>query len=138
MLEAVASRKRVGGRCSTGILRAGRRDGPRRATGRALVLGLRLSCQAVTPPPLPAPPPPVLLSQALKEHPHLAILGEPGTGKTTLLQYVALCFASDAGQGAVRPGRNAHPSAHRTEDHDGVKQLDSFVVQQLSPGVRVH
>lgn len=36
---------------------------------------------------------PVTLSQALQEQRHLALLGEPGAGKSTALRFVALCFA---------------------------------------------
>lgn len=35
----------------------------------------------------------VPLSIALKEQQHLALLGEPGAGKSTTLQFIALCFA---------------------------------------------
>ena len=41
----------------------------------------------------PEPPRPVPLAQALKEAHHLTLLGEPGAGKTTTLQFVGLCFA---------------------------------------------
>jgi len=39
---------------------------------------------------------PVSLSQALREARHLVLLGEPGAGKTTTLQYIALWFATRA------------------------------------------
>lgn len=39
-----------------------------------------------------APPVPVAISQALQETQHLVLLGEPGAGKTTTLQFIALCF----------------------------------------------
>ncbi len=44
------------------------------------------------------PPAPVPLGRALEEAPHLVILGEPGAGKTTTLQFLGLCFAR-AGEG---------------------------------------
>lgn len=44
-----------------------------------------------------APPPtPVALGQALKKEQHLVLLGEPGAGKTTTLQFLGLCFARAA------------------------------------------
>ena len=41
------------------------------------------------------PPPPVPLAHALKAHNHLVILGEPGTGKSTVLQYITLGLAGE-------------------------------------------
>ena len=41
----------------------------------------------------PPPPPPVPLGEALKQTDHLALLGEPGSGKSTTLQFIGLCFA---------------------------------------------
>ena len=38
--------------------------------------------------------PPVALAEALRRHRHLALLGEPGAGKTTTLQYLAWVFAT--------------------------------------------
>ncbi|MBI5648875.1 MAG: DUF4062 domain-containing protein, partial [Chloroflexi bacterium] len=38
---------------------------------------------------------PVLLSTALREHTRLVILGDPGAGKTTTLQFISLGFADD-------------------------------------------
>ena len=38
-------------------------------------------------------PSPVPLEQALKEASHLVLLGEPGAGKSTTLQFIGLCFA---------------------------------------------
>ncbi|MFN3930065.1 MAG: Sua5/YciO/YrdC/YwlC family protein, partial [Thermoflexus sp.] len=54
--------------------------------------------------PLPSPfgevaggeAPPVPLGEALSKEPRLVILGEPGAGKTTALQFVTLCFARRA------------------------------------------
>jgi predicted NACHT family NTPase len=37
--------------------------------------------------------PPIPISKALQENQHLVLLGEPGAGKTTTLQYIGLCFA---------------------------------------------
>ncbi|MEJ5239845.1 MAG: HEAT repeat domain-containing protein [Anaerolineales bacterium] len=44
-------------------------------------------------PPPPPPPPPVPLKDALKDATHLMLLGEPGSGKSTTLQFIGLCFA---------------------------------------------
>ncbi len=41
------------------------------------------------------PPIPIQLSQALRENQYLVLLGEPGAGKTTTLQFVGLCFANE-------------------------------------------
>lgn len=37
----------------------------------------------------------VKVEQALSEHRHLVVLGNPGSGKTTLMRYLALCYARD-------------------------------------------
>ncbi|MBN1139859.1 MAG: HEAT repeat domain-containing protein [Anaerolineae bacterium] len=83
--------------------------------------------------PVP-PPPPIPLSKALAEHEHLAILGEPGTGKSTTLQFVALCFAR-AAQGWVgqRLGLDEERVPLRVElrRYDGQERLDRFLVRQL-------
>ncbi|MDW8234099.1 MAG: NACHT domain-containing protein [Roseiflexaceae bacterium] len=49
------------------------------------------------PPSAPQPPPrPVALAEALGAADHLVILGEPGAGKSTTLQFIGLCFAHQA------------------------------------------
>jgi hypothetical protein len=48
-----------------------------------------------------APPVPVALSQALQEAQHLVLLGEPGAGKSTTLQFIALCFVHPDGTWAT-------------------------------------
>jgi len=50
----------------------------------------------------PAPPsPPVPLDTVLQTDGHLAILGEPGAGKSTALQFIGLCYARAAAGQAV-------------------------------------
>ncbi|MBO9311087.1 MAG: hypothetical protein J7465_02480, partial [Chloroflexus sp.] len=46
-------------------------------------------------------PPPVPLETVLQTDEHLAILGEPGAGKSTALQFVGLCYARAATSQAV-------------------------------------
>ncbi len=48
---------------------------------------------AWTPPTSTPPPPPIPLEAALEKEEHLVLLGEPGAGKTTALQFIGLCFA---------------------------------------------
>jgi hypothetical protein len=82
-------------------------------------------------PPRP-PPPPVPLSKALGEHAYLVILGEPGTGKTTTLQFVALCFATD-GWAKDRLDLNEARVPVRIElrAYDGAERLDRFLIRWL-------
>ena len=82
---------------------------------------------APSPPPAPAP-----LSEALEAHDHLAILGEPGTGKTTTLQFVALCFAIP-GWAKARLDLNETriPVRIMLREYDGEKRLDRFLIQWL-------
>ncbi len=52
-----------------------------------------------------AVPAPVELAEALKEAPFLVLVGEPGAGKSTTLQYLALTFTRRAlGEGPGLPG----------------------------------
>lgn len=84
-------------------------------------------------PPTP-PPPPVPLSNALTEQKHLVILGEPGTGKSTTLQFVALCFArSEEGWPRQRLGLDEKRVPVRIElrPYDGLERLDRFLVRWL-------
>ncbi len=48
---------------------------------------------AGTPPTSTPPPPPIPLEAALEKEEHLALLGEPGAGKSTALWFIGLCFA---------------------------------------------
>ncbi|MCP4544323.1 MAG: hypothetical protein GY832_45005 [Chloroflexi bacterium] len=84
-------------------------------------------------PPLPPPPPPpVPLSQALRAHNHLVILGEPGTGKTTMLQFVALCFAADGRAKTRLDLEEARvPVRVALREYDGVERLDRFLIRWL-------
>jgi HEAT repeat protein len=47
------------------------------------------------------PPPPVPLDTVMQTDEHLAILGEPGAGKSTALQFIGLCYARVAAGQAV-------------------------------------
>ncbi|ABQ90126.1 HEAT repeat domain-containing protein [Roseiflexus sp. RS-1] len=47
------------------------------------------------------PPPPVPLDTVMQTDEHLAILGEPGAGKSTALQFIGLCYARAATSQAV-------------------------------------
>jgi HEAT repeat protein len=47
-------------------------------------------------PALPPPPPPVPLETVLGKGENLVLLGEPGAGKSTALQFIGLCFARAA------------------------------------------
>jgi len=81
----------------------------------------------------PAPPPsPVPLSQALEAHDHLVILGEPGTGKTTTLQFVALCFASEGrAQAGLDLDEARVPVRVTLREYDGTERLDRFIIRWL-------
>jgi HEAT repeat protein len=48
------------------------------------------------------PPPPVPLDTVLQTDEHLVILGEPGAGKSTALQFIGLCYARAATGQAVK------------------------------------
>ncbi|WP_448601007.1 NACHT domain-containing protein, partial [Thermoflexus hugenholtzii] len=53
---------------------------------------LRFQHAGAPPSPKP-PPPPVPLEEVLEKRENLALLGEPGAGKSTALQFIGLCFA---------------------------------------------
>ncbi|WP_159461564.1 HEAT repeat domain-containing protein, partial [Thermoflexus hugenholtzii] len=53
---------------------------------------LRFQHAGVPPSPQP-PPPPVPLEEVLEKRENLALLGEPGAGKSTALRFIGLCFA---------------------------------------------
>ncbi|MCS7289077.1 MAG: HEAT repeat domain-containing protein, partial [Roseiflexus sp.] len=60
------------------------------------------------PPSAPQPPPrPVALAEALGAADHLVILGEPGAGKSTTLQFIGLCFARQV-EGWAQQKLNLH------------------------------
>jgi HEAT repeat protein len=77
-------------------------------------------------------PPPVPLSQALGTHTHLVILGEPGTGKTTTLQFVALCFATH-GWAKIKLDLDETrvPVRVTLREYDGTERLDRFLMRWL-------
>lgn len=74
---------------------------PERAEHVGLLSKLSGREQEEAPPKLPRKPEgeslplAIPLSVALKEQQHLALLGEPGAGKSTTLQFIALCFAQE-------------------------------------------
>jgi hypothetical protein len=78
----------------------------------------------------------VLLSKALQAHEHLVLLGKPGTGKSTTLQFVALCFAW-AGEGWAKDRLGldeARVPLHIELDkrlYDGQERLDRALVRWL-------
>jgi hypothetical protein len=79
-----------------------------------------------------SPLPPVPLSKALKEHNHLTILGEPGTGKTTTLQFIALCFATKGRAQAKMDLNEARvPVPIDLRAYEGAERLDRFLIQWL-------
>jgi len=79
--------------------------------------------------PAPAPVP---LSQALGADTHLLILGEPGTGKTTTLQFVALCFATKNWAKAKLDLDEAPvPVRMALREYDGEERLDRFIIRWL-------
>lgn len=87
-------------------------------------------------PPLPSPPLPlpVPLSKALAEHEHLVILGEPGTGKSTTLQFVALCFAKSEERWPRQRldlDEDRVPVRVELRQYDGQERLDRFLVRWL-------
>lgn len=75
---------------------------------------------------------PVPLSRVLHEHSHLMILGEPGTGKTTTMQFIALCFATGGGaNGPLSLAESRVPVLLKAREYDGTGRLDDFLVRQL-------
>ena len=79
-----------------------------------------------------SPPSPVPLFQALGEHTHLIILGEPGTGKTTTLQFVALCFATDGwAKDRLQLDEARVPVRVALREYNGGERLDRFLIRWL-------
>jgi HEAT repeat protein/energy-coupling factor transporter ATP-binding protein EcfA2 len=77
----------------------------------------------------PPPPPPVELSKALQEHDHLVLLGEPGAGKTTTLQYIALLLAEGRGEELGLDGDSIPVHLKLSEHGEGLgeRRLDEFL-----------
>lgn len=53
----------------------------------------RWQAAGIEPAALPIPSPPISLKEALQEAEQMVLLGEPGAGKSTTLQYIGLCLA---------------------------------------------
>jgi hypothetical protein len=59
----------------------------------------------------------VKVEEALAEHQHLVALGDPGSGKTTLMRYLALCYARDCGRRRDYGARTAWLAGERFYAH---------------------
>jgi energy-coupling factor transporter ATP-binding protein EcfA2 len=79
------------------------------------------------------PSPRVPLSKALQEHRHLVILGDPGSGKTTTLQFIALCFATE-GWGREKLGLDEARVPIRVElrEYSGSEPLGELLVRAVA------
>lgn len=78
------------------------------------------------------PPPPVSLSIALQKHQHLVILGDPGSGKTTTLQFMALCFAQDGWMKELGWAETRIPVRVELRGYGGEKPLGELLVQAVA------
>lgn len=91
MLQAMASRREEEGAEGSDVapLQSGRRRaGPRDPQTAQAFAGDEEEQQEARPRAVP-------LSDALKEQAHVMVLGEPGAGKSTALQFIGLSFAAD-------------------------------------------
>lgn len=80
-----------------------------------------------------APLAPVPLSEALQQHRHLVILGDPGSGKTTTLQFVALCFATDGWvQEKLGLGEARIPILVELRGFDGTEPLGELMAKAVA------
>jgi len=79
------------------------------------------------------PSPRVPLSRALQEHRHLVILGDSGSGKTTTLQFIALCFATE-GWGREKLGLDEARVPIRVElrEYGGSEPLGELLVRAVA------
>lgn len=84
--------------------------------------------QATKPPAAPVP-----LFEALRQHLRLVILGEPGTGKTTTLQFLALRFAKEGlAEEQPRLEKTWVPVQLDLRKHTGKRRLEEMLAEEVA------